>query len=82
MQDKLALLLAALANIAPKEDPLAELQATLGSGPLSLAAILDARETLQANADRTLCPGRPHFPASRALCAPVALTTLWRATGF
>lgn len=49
-QDKLASLLSELANVAPYEDPLAELRATLGSGPLSLAVILDARETLQANA--------------------------------
>lgn len=51
-QDKLALLLTELASIAPYEDPLAELKAMLGSGPLSLAAILDARETLQTNADQ------------------------------
>lgn len=52
MQDKLALLFSELANIAPYEDPFVELRATLGSGPLSLAAILDAQETLQANADQ------------------------------
>jgi PRTRC genetic system protein C len=52
VQDKLALLLSELANVAPYEDPSAEVRATLGSGPLSLAAIFNARETLQANADQ------------------------------
>jgi hypothetical protein len=52
VQDKLALLSSELANVAPYEDPLAGLRSMLGSGPLSLAAILNAREMLQENADQ------------------------------
>ena len=48
---RLSLLLDELAAALPYDDPLAELAASLGS-PLSLAAILDARETLQTNADQ------------------------------
>jgi PRTRC genetic system protein C len=49
---RLAILLAELDTIPPYDDPLAELTVMPGSGPLSLAAILDARDTLQAHADR------------------------------
>ena len=48
---RLSLLLDELEAVPSYEDPLAELTASLGS-PLSLAAILDARETLQTNADQ------------------------------
>ena len=47
---RLSLLLDALAVVAPYDDPLAELAASLGS-PLSLAALLDVQDTLQARAD-------------------------------
>lgn len=47
---RLSLLLDALEAVPPYDDPLAELTASLGS-PLSLAALLDARDTLQARAD-------------------------------
>jgi PRTRC genetic system protein C len=46
-----ALLLAELEAIPPYKDPLAELAAALGPPPHSLAAILDAQDTLQAQAD-------------------------------
>jgi hypothetical protein len=48
---RLALLLSELEAIPPYPDPLAELAATLGSPPLSLTAILNAQDTLQARAD-------------------------------
>lgn len=48
---RLALLLGELEGIPPYEDPLAELAAALGPPPHSLAAILDARDTLEAQAD-------------------------------
>jgi PRTRC genetic system protein C len=48
---RLALLLGELEGIPPYQDPLAELAVTLGSPPLPLAAILDAQDTLQAQAD-------------------------------
>ena len=48
---RLSLLLDELAAVLPYDDPLAELAASLGS-PLSLAALLDARDTLHARADQ------------------------------
>ncbi len=48
---RLALLLGELEAIPPFQDPLAELAVSLGSPPLPLAAILDAQDTLQAQAD-------------------------------
>jgi PRTRC genetic system protein C len=49
-ENRLSLLLAGLEAVPPYEDPLAELIAALGPEPLTLAAILDARETLQTHA--------------------------------
>lgn len=45
------LLLNELEAVPPYEDPLAELTATLGREPLTLAAILDAHGTLQSHAN-------------------------------
>jgi hypothetical protein len=47
---RLSLLLDELAAVLPYDDPLAELTASMGSS-LSLAALLDVRDTLQAGAD-------------------------------
>lgn len=47
-----ALLLAELEAIPPYDDPLAEMAATLGPAPHSLAAILSAQDTLRVQADR------------------------------
>ena len=49
---RLSQLLDELEAIPPYEDPLAELTATLGEEGLTLAAVLEARETLQAHADQ------------------------------
>lgn len=49
---RLVSLLAELEAVPPYDDPLAELTAALGARPLSLAAILDARDTLQTNANQ------------------------------
>jgi hypothetical protein len=46
----LALLLDELERIPPYDDPLAELTAAIGIEPLSLAALLDVQELLQAHA--------------------------------
>lgn len=48
---RLTLLLSELEAAPPYNDPLAELTATLGWEPLSLAAVLDAHETLQGHAN-------------------------------
>lgn len=48
----LVILLAELGTIPPYDYPFTELCVMLGSGPLTLAAILDARDTLQVHADR------------------------------
>lgn len=50
--NRLVSLLAELAAVPPYEDPLAELTATLGREALTLAALLDARDTLQTHADQ------------------------------
>ena len=80
---RLALLLRELEALAPYEDPLAELTATLGREPLSLAAILDARESLQTHADRVFglagrtaqvvnqCLDLPPSPQAQRSCAPL-----------
>jgi hypothetical protein len=49
--DRLALLLGELEAIPPHQDHLAELAAALGPAPLSLAAILNAQDTLRAHTD-------------------------------
>lgn len=76
-RSKLANLLEELHTIPPYEDPLAELGAALGSGPISLAAILDARDLLQIHADQVFgltsrtsrvvkrCLGLPPSPIHR-----------------
>lgn len=48
---RLALLLSGLEGVPPFHDPLAELAVALGPPPLPLAAILNAQDTLQAQAD-------------------------------
>lgn len=49
---RLALLLEELEVVPPYDDPLAELTASLGTDPLTLAAVLDAYETLQSHANQ------------------------------
>lgn len=49
---RLTMLLSELEAMLPYNDPLAELTATLGREPLTLAAILDARDTLQTHANQ------------------------------
>jgi PRTRC genetic system protein C len=67
----LALLLSELAAVPPYEDPLAELTATLGREPLTLAAILDARDTLQTHADQVFgLAGRTAQVVKRCLELP------------
>lgn len=48
-EKRLVVLLAELEVVPPYEDPLAELTAALGGKPVSLAAILDVRDSLQAH---------------------------------
>jgi PRTRC genetic system protein C len=50
--NRLVSLLAELEAVPPYNDPLAELTATLGWEPLTLAAILDAHDTLQTHANQ------------------------------
>lgn len=49
---RLVILLAELGTIPSYGDPFTQLRTRFGSGPLSLAAILDARDTLQVHAQR------------------------------
>ncbi|MFW6098305.1 MAG: PRTRC system protein C [Chloroflexota bacterium] len=49
---RLALLLSELEAVPSYEDPLAELTTTLGREPLTLAAILEDHDTLQAHANQ------------------------------
>ena len=51
IDNRLSLLLAELEAVPPYDDPLAELTAALGAEPLTLAAVLDAHDTLQAHAN-------------------------------
>ena len=51
MDNRLSLLLAELEAVPPYGDPLAKLTAALGTEPLSLTAILEAHDTLQAHAN-------------------------------
>lgn len=80
---RLTLLLSELEAVPPYNDPLAELTVTLGREPLSLAAILHARDTLQTHAnqvfglaDRTAqvvkrCMDLPPSPLAQRSCAPL-----------
>lgn len=52
MDNRLSLLLAELDAVPPYDDPLAELTAALGREPLTLAAVLDAHDTLQSYANQ------------------------------
>jgi hypothetical protein len=71
MDNRLSLLLAELEAVPLYEDPLAELSATFGREPLTLAAILDARDTLQTNADRVFgLAGRTAQVVKRCLDLP------------
>jgi PRTRC genetic system protein C len=69
--DRLSLLLAELVAVRPYDDPLAELTATLGTDPLTLAAVLDAHESLQAQANRIFgLAGRIEQVVKRCLDLP------------
>jgi PRTRC genetic system protein C len=72
---RMALLLSELAAVPTYEDPLAELTATLGREPLTLAAILDARDTLQTHADQVFgLAGRTALVVKQCLDLPPSPT--------
>lgn len=72
---RLALLLSELEAVPPYEDPLAELTAILGRQPLTLAAILDARDTLQTHAGQVFgLAGRTAQVVKRCLDLPPSPT--------
>lgn len=71
LDNRLSLLLAELEAVPPYNDPLVELTAILGREPLTLAAILDARDTLQTHADRVFgLAGRTEQVVKRCLDLP------------
>ena len=68
---RLAALLEELERIPPYEDPLAELTTALGSEPLTLAALLDVQELLQAHASDVYgLTGRTSRIVKRCLVLP------------
>ena len=68
---RLAALLDELETVPPYEDPLAELTIYLGSEPLSLAALLDVQELLQAHgSDVYGLAGRAEQVVKRCLTLP------------
>jgi PRTRC genetic system protein C len=68
---RLKLLLDELERIPPYDDPLSELTAALGSEPLTLAAILDVQELLQAQASDVYgLAGRAEQVVKRCLTLP------------
>ncbi|MFW5943523.1 MAG: PRTRC system protein C [Chloroflexota bacterium] len=72
---RLALLLAELEAVPPYDDPLAELTASLGTDPLTLAAALDAYETLQSHANQVFdLAGRTEQVVKRCLQLPPSPT--------
>jgi hypothetical protein len=73
--NRLVSLLTELAAVPPYEDPLAELNATLGREPLTLAAILHARDTLQTHANQVFgLAGRTAQVVKRCLDLPPSPT--------
>ena len=72
---RLILLLSELEAVPSYNDPLAELTAALGREPLSLAAILDARDTLQTHADQVFgLAGRTAQVVKRCMDLPPSPT--------
>lgn len=71
LDNQLPLLLAELETVAPYDDPFAELTTALGTEPLTLAAILNAHETLQAHANHVFgLAGRTEQVVKRCLDIP------------
>lgn len=71
MYNRLSLLLAELEAVPPYDDPLAELAAALGTAPLTLAAVLNAHETLQSHANQVFgLAGRTEQVVKRCLELP------------
>ena len=75
MDNRLSLLLAELEVVSPYDDPLAELTAALGTEPLTLMAVLDAHEDLQAHANHIFgLAGRTEQVVKRCLQLPPSPT--------
>jgi len=75
MDNRLSLLLSELEAIPPCEDPPAPLMPIFSAGSLSLAAILDVRESLQAHADHVFgLAGRTEQVVKRCLDLPPSPT--------
>jgi PRTRC genetic system protein C len=75
--NRLSLLLAELEAVPPYDDLLAELTAALGTEPLTLAAVLDAHQSLQAQANRVFdLAGRTEQVVRRCLDLPPCSTNV------